>query len=190
MSTCDCGDSECSICQGRSRGGKGPVLDEFMAQKAREEEARKAQLRAQAQPTAAAPAPTVAPAPAVPVVQVETPLVAQLARGWTPPAIDNPAPAASPEEVNAALQQLATAGTIQRKEQTAFAKAYTAWQQECKRRNDWIASLYMEFTKRQRERQQAIAQWDAHVAEAKLAWQQGKTTLPPPAPRKEQFAAQ
>lgn len=183
MSTqCDCGDQECAICQGRTRG-RGPVLDEFMAQKAREEEARKAQARAAAQ------------APAVPIVHpaIDPNHQERVAASWTPPVIadDNPPPPADPAEVAEALRQLS--GGVQqpkkaKKAQSAFAQAYTAWQAECMKRNQWIAAQYDEFRKRQRQRAEAIAQWDRYVAEGKHAWQQAKATTPPPAPRKEQFA--
>lgn len=178
---CDCGDRECAICQGRPRASRAPVLDEFMAQKAREEEARKQAARAAAQ------------APTVPIVHpaIDPNHQERIAASWTPPVIadDNPPP--DPAEVAEALSQLS--GGVQqpkkaKKAQSAFAQAYTAWQAECVKRNEWIAAQQKAWKDAVEQRRQAIAQWDAHVARLRTTYEQAKATEPPPAPRKEQFA--
>lgn len=197
MSTkCDCGDQECAICAGRPSSGRTAFVDPYMAQKAREDAARKAAAQA---PAVSAP---IVPEPApVPVVHVqERPIVAQVADAWQPPAhlqeetqrlLNTPLPPPlTPEQIAQREQELAAAlgaPTRTTKQKSAFAIAYTAWQEECVKRNAWIAGLYKDLQERQRARQEALAQWDAHVAAAKLAWEQAKRTLPPVAPRKEQF---
>jgi hypothetical protein len=77
-----------------------------------------------------------------------------------------------------------------RKPKSAFAAAYTAWQQECVKRNEWIAAQQKAWKDAVEQRRQAIAQWDAHVTALRNAYEQAKATEPPSAPRKEQFAAQ
>jgi hypothetical protein len=199
MSTkCDCGDRECEICQGRSSAPA--FVDPYLAAKAQADSTRKAQHLG-GQPGSQNGVPVVEVAPPVPVVHVETPPVAQLAAAWQPPAhlqeetqrlLNTPVPPPpTPEQVAQREQELASAigaPASPRKQQSPFAAAYSAWQKECIRRNEWIAAQYKELEKRQRARAEAIAQWDAHVAEAKRAWQDAKATLPPVAPRKEQFA--
>lgn len=202
---CDCGDPECAICGGRPRGGKAPVLDAFMQQKAQEDAARKAAIKTAAQALSNATPPAVPAAPTVPVVQLqERPIVAQLADAWQPPAhlqeetqrlLNTPLPppptqeqVAQREQEVAALVGAPVSAPAQRKPKSPFALAYAQWQQECVKRNEWIAAQYREFQARQRARAEALAGWDAHVAAAKLAWEQAKATLPPPAPRKETFA--
>lgn len=170
---CDCGDQECAICCGRTRAPK--FVDPYLAAKAEQDKQSK---------------------PGTVVVQ-ERALVAQLADTWTPPKVDDipPAPVAPPVPAEAAIAELAGLSPAQvtptrtPKQQSAYARAYVLWQAECTRRNEWIAGLYKEYQDRLAKRAAALAQWDAHVAEAKTAWQQGKLTSAPPAPRKEDFSA-
>lgn len=58
------------------------------------------------------------------------------------------------------------------------------WQKQCIQRKAWIESLNAEWRSRVAARKAAIAQWDAHVEEARIAYQAGKLTQPPEQPPK------
>lgn len=211
--TCDCGDQECAICCGRPRK-RTQYVDPYLAAKAEQERAaqqvpanpaRVAQQAAEqvvqgtqfTVDTASFDKAAAHLEQPLSVVQVETPPVAQLAQGWTPPTVAEPEapqiPPHKPAQSESAIAELAGIATAQaaparpQKQQTPFARAYTLWQQECTKRNQWINSKLLEYQSRMSKRAIAIAQWDAHVLEAKKDWQAAKATLPPPAPRREDF---
>lgn len=65
-----------------------------------------------------------------------------------------------------------------------FGTEWLAWQGECARRNAWIESLAAEWRKRVSARKAAIAEWDKHVSEARMAFNAAKVTQAPPQPVK------
>lgn len=205
MSTsCDCGDQECAICCGRSR--RAAYVDPYLAAKAEAERNSATRTTAERTDRNAIGAQLLPkqenPAPVV--VQVETPPVAQLAHHWQPPQVNSPN---AVDQVNSGVDQEFQAGSEASiaelagidppkpapartpKQQTPFARAYTLWQQECTKRNQWIAGLQGEWKSRIAKSQAAAAQWAAYIAEARAAYEQAKVTQPPPQPRKEDYPA-
>lgn len=56
------------------------------------------------------------------------------------------------------------------------------WQKACSTRRAWVESKNAEWRARVSARKAAIAQWDAHVEEARVAYQEAKLTPVPSQP--------
>lgn len=65
-----------------------------------------------------------------------------------------------------------------------FGTDWLAWQGQCSQRNAWIESLAAEWRKRVSARKAAMAEWDLHVTEARIAFNAAKATQAPPQPVK------
>lgn len=65
-----------------------------------------------------------------------------------------------------------------------FGTEWLAWQAQCSQRNAWIEGLSAEWRNRVAQRKVNMAQWDAYVDEARIAFQNAKATPAPPQPVK------
>lgn len=59
---------------------------------------------------------------------------------------------------------------------------WVEWQKQCAIRNAWIETKNAEWRARVAARKANIAQWDAHVEEARVAYQEAKLTAAPAQP--------
>lgn len=65
-----------------------------------------------------------------------------------------------------------------------FSEAWLKWQAQCTERNAWVEEANIEWRKRVDAMNLAVAQWKAHVSEARTEYQRRKAIPAPPPPVK------